>query len=258
MMYFEKRGEKMIISKIGYEKCRSDKRATVLVYNQYTLHYVVSGHGYFNGVKLSAYSGFFIRKNMHVNYSPDPKDPWEYYWITFSSVDDIEEFMRICKIDSNCCFRFNHLKQLQLMYEYYNRLEEINADKYTKSQLADIALSYHKLADETKSNGKPDKYLIDAKGYMLMNCNKKISIREVSESLNITRCYLRDLFMKYEGIPPKVYLNEVKLSCAKELLMNPELSVSLVAKSTGFDDVIAFSRFFKQHTGVSPSEYRKA
>ena len=93
---------------------------------------------------------------------------------------------------------------------------------------------------------------------MLMNCNKKISIREVSESLNITRCYLRDLFIKYEGIPPKVYLNEVKLSCAKELLMNPEFSVSLVAKSTGFDDVIAFSRFFKQHTGVSPSEYRKA
>jgi AraC-like DNA-binding protein len=41
------------------------------------------------------------------------------------------------------------------------------------------------------------------------------------------------------------------------LMSNPELKVEAVALSVGFRHVSAFSKAFKRHTGVSPTEYRQ-
>ena len=42
-----------------------------------------------------------------------------------------------------------------------------------------------------------------------------------------------------------------------ELLAETKAPVALIAETLGFDDSHAFSRQFKRHRGVSPSEHRK-
>jgi YesN/AraC family two-component response regulator len=45
---------------------------------------------------------------------------------------------------------------------------------------------------------------------------------------------------------------------AKVLLGDSSFSVAQVAESLFFSDQFFFSKFFKNHTGTNPTEYRKA
>ena len=48
-----------------------------------------------------------------------------------------------------------------------------------------------------------------------------------------------------------------KIEKAKRLLKSVNYSITEVAVSCGFLDVLSFSRFFSKKVGVSPTEYRK-
>jgi AraC-like DNA-binding protein len=44
---------------------------------------------------------------------------------------------------------------------------------------------------------------------------------------------------------------------ARELLLTTDQSIKEISFQLGFDSIYYFSRFFKQKTGMSPSEFRK-
>ena len=53
-------------------------------------------------------------------------------------------------------------------------------------------------------------------------------------------------------------MGELRLNMAKNLMQNnPELRVKDVAELVGFTDYFYFSRVFKSHEGVTPSQYIK-
>ena len=69
--------------------------------------------------------------------------------------------------------------------------------------------------------------------------------------------YIRRKFKEAYGLTPLQYLSEVRISQAKNLLrFSKNYSIGKIAFEIGFDDQLYFSRFFKKHTGLSPSEYR--
>ncbi len=74
---------------------------------------------------------------------------------------------------------------------------------------------------------------------------------------NISTVYFRKLFTKVYGISPIKYLNTVRINKAKELLIGDFVSVSDVARMTGFPNVSSFSKAFKASTGYSPTKYGK-
>ena len=51
------------------------------------------------------------------------------------------------------------------------------------------------------------------------------------------------------------YLNDYRLQYAKRLLETKRMKVVAVAEVSGFRDVSYFNRYFKQKTGVTPTEY---
>ena len=57
---------------------------------------------------------------------------------------------------------------------------------------------------------------------------------------------------------PKQYLLNKRLTRAKELLKETNASVFEIANSVGYDDQLYFSRIFKKHIGISPTEYKNA
>ena len=80
---------------------------------------------------------------------------------------------------------------------------------------------------------------------------------KIAHKWSITPEYLHVVFRKYMGCPPRDFINERKFAIARHLLGNSDLTVSEIALRTGFQSVYAFSRFFKKHSGISPSEFRK-
>ena len=71
----------------------------------------------------------------------------------------------------------------------------------------------------------------------------------------ISETYFRTLFKKVVGVSPLKYINDRKISRAKELISSKMYSIREVAQLAGFHDEAYFSREFKKATGVCPSKY---
>ncbi len=82
-----------------------------------------------------------------------------------------------------------------------------------------------------------------------------ISIAFLAQICDISETYFRQVFRKSHGISPLKYINNLKITRAKELIESGMYSISEVALFSGFHDESYFSREFKKATGVSPKNY---
>ena len=64
------------------------------------------------------------------------------------------------------------------------------------------------------------------------------------------------LFREVIGKSPMAYLTEARIQRAKELLEYSALPIAEVGTAVGYANPYYFSRIFKKHTAMSPSEYR--
>ena len=87
--------------------------------------------------------------------------------------------------------------------------------------------------------------------------SESLKIDELSALCDITPEYFRKIFKSFYGISPIKYINNLKITRAKELLESKLYSVSEVATQSGYNELCHFSREFKKHTGFSPSEFLK-
>lgn len=83
------------------------------------------------------------------------------------------------------------------------------------------------------------------------------SVKEYADLLSVSPNHLNKTVKNTTGKTASEIINESLLMEAKALLSLPHLSVSEIAFALGVDDVSYFSRFFKKHSGMSPSDYRK-
>lgn len=85
-------------------------------------------------------------------------------------------------------------------------------------------------------------------------CDNYIDVSVLAEIAGLSLDYFRHRFTELYGIPPLQYIMRLKLARAKELLSSGK-SVSEAAMMTGFADPNYFTRFFKERTGVVPTEF---
>ena len=81
------------------------------------------------------------------------------------------------------------------------------------------------------------------------------SVRYCAEELNLSPNYLGDLLKQETGKSAIEHIHYHLIEKAKNLLIDPSLSVSEVAYGLGFEQPQNFSKLFKQKTGISPKEF---
>ncbi|OXA82686.1 hypothetical protein B0A56_04430, partial [Flavobacterium columnare NBRC 100251 = ATCC 23463] len=77
-----------------------------------------------------------------------------------------------------------------------------------------------------------------------------------AQKLNITTRELNFIIKSKTGKTTQKILHEKLIALAKSKLFNSNLSVKEIAYELGFEDPLYFSRIFKQHTLVSPKDFR--
>lgn len=108
----------------------------------------------------------------------------------------------------------------------------------------------------------PDRHeavILSAIAWMRQNIHEPPEISALASDLGITRQHLSRLFQRRFGVSTKEYFTLLKLQQAEsDLVAFPHLPVSQVAAQIGYCNPSHFSRAFKQHTGVSPNDFRSA
>lgn len=84
-----------------------------------------------------------------------------------------------------------------------------------------------------------------------------LSLRTISQALNISSSYLSTSFKKETGQTITDYINRRRISHAKHLLRSTALQVQTIAQQCGIFDVHYFSKVFKRIVGITPKQYRQ-
>lgn len=88
--------------------------------------------------------------------------------------------------------------------------------------------------------------------------SEKISLDQIAENMYLSPFYISKIFKSETGDTPIRYLINVRLEKAKELLEEGDnSSIQEIASMVGYDDAYHFSKLFKKHYGISPSQARK-
>ena len=80
---------------------------------------------------------------------------------------------------------------------------------------------------------------------------------ELAEYFSISETSLKNYFRGVYGQNISVYLREMRMNKAGELLASTRLSVAEIAAQVGYLNQSKFASVFKKHFGVSPLEYRR-
>ena len=78
----------------------------------------------------------------------------------------------------------------------------------------------------------------------------------MAEHIHISPVYFSAAFKKKLKINFTEYVNDVRISVAKNMLLNPNIRVKDIYCKIGFSDYSYFCRVFKKKTGISPIKYR--
>ena len=240
------------VTYFGTENIWQDAHWGCGVRNSTILHYVLSGEGYYNGNKVTAGEGFFIPKNKLHEYHSSKEYPWTYFFVVLHGCDADSICEKYLNTDENGIFCYSFFEELNIFIKQLFSSSSMSATKAMGMFL--ILMSMHEEPEPLSKN----MYVKEAKDYIKNNLHRTISIPEIAASLHISDRYLYNLFIKYEGVSPKKYINEQRIKKACRMLSAYNCSVTQAAASVGFNDVLTFSRFFKNQTNMSPTSYKSS
>jgi len=152
------------------------------------------------------------------------------------------------------------LKQGMLIYDaLYSWAKHLQHEKHTQNPVDNLLLDVYKKFLKTKS-GKIPAWAKELKEIIQdqIDINLTLSLKEVSQSLNVHPSYLSREFSKYfDDLSFGDYIRKLRIEKAIQLLNNPKYSLSEIAYLTGFSDQSHFTRIFKKVTGKNPSSFKK-
>ena len=85
--------------------------------------------------------------------------------------------------------------------------------------------------------------------------NLAFPLRDLISQTNYSYSHLNKIFTEEIGLSPSEYLKDKRLTYAKKLLSGTTYKHSFIAECIGFATYPRFCTFFKEKTGLTPSQY---
>lgn len=93
--------------------------------------------------------------------------------------------------------------------------------------------------------------------YLHLHFRENPRLRELAQIAHYNTSYFSIAFHRELGMTYCEYLNMLKISYAKQLLLSTELKISDICYECGFASHANFLRLFKTQVGLSPLQFRK-
>lgn len=92
---------------------------------------------------------------------------------------------------------------------------------------------------------------------MRTNPAAPLSIEKLAKSAGLSRAHFFRVFEESTGVTPHVFLNVLKVELAVGAIMEGDETFAVLSDRLGFSAPAHFTRFFRDHCSVAPSEFRQ-
>ena len=100
-----------------------------------------------------------------------------------------------------------------------------------------------------------ERYARQTLSYIAQHLDERITVSELAAQLKISPGHLSHVFKEATGQTLITAINRMKLNRMQELMTTQSLPLRQAAASVGWEDESYASRLFKQHYGLSPTQY---
>jgi len=102
----------------------------------------------------------------------------------------------------------------------------------------------------------PDEEVIQIQIWLQDNFHRNISFAQIAERFGMSVRTLNRRFKTAVGQSPLMYLQEIRINTARDLLKTSNLSISEIADKVGYQDSGYFTTLFKKQLSTTPNAYR--
>ncbi len=88
--------------------------------------------------------------------------------------------------------------------------------------------------------------------------SEDISLDELAAEVRLSPFHFARMFKQSVGVPPRVYLTQLRIEKACELLEQTDFPVTEIAQEVGYSSNQVLARVFIKHQRMSPTDYRRA
>lgn len=246
------------------------------------LVYVTGGNAVFSyadrSVEMNAGDWLLIPKDTF--YSADTSDYCEYYYFHFSADlipcgDTLPETknewgfgftaepVETANDPSAACFLTDFLHfpdhvsvMLPLCAKLHHRLYKPQSEAEYEFQLIFGQILLELSKQLRNAADPPCSALVNRiVNYIHENLSETITLNQLADRFGLSKSYILRLFRQTFNTTVTVYINNVKLDNAAQLLLTSKKNINEISEFLGFSDSAYFSRLFKRRFGVCPSKY---
>lgn len=102
-----------------------------------------------------------------------------------------------------------------------------------------------------------DKLVAMVTRYFWDHIDEEITLESVLKLFSVNKNLLNDAFNREVSMSCMTYLEQMRINLAKRELQFGTLTISEISVRVGYKDTNYFTKVFKKHTGMTPSEFQK-
>jgi len=231
-------------------------------YNKYLLVYTTEGEGrlFYKEKEYSLFPGMaFLIDCQHFHVYRTAKKRWKFYWVHFTT-ESLREYVDTLYEKYGAVFHISEgalmqemIRSVIFLFQGYNPTAPYQAFGQIASLLGMLYSSVCKervsinISEDTKRTLR----LIEER------YNEKLTLEYISREIGCSKYYLSRQFKADTGMAIHGYLILFRISKARVLLQNTNLTVENIAEEIGFSCVSNFIRTFAEYENVTPYQYRR-
>lgn len=253
------------VQETGYLKSNNSQSLIRKGLHSYLFFIVLSGNGYLNyndqSYSLIQYDCVYIDCTKKHSHGNNNILPWELLWVHFNGPQAQAYYQQFIQCSPNVFHPHNpgsiidaltNIKELQMSP---TKVTDILSAKFITDILtysmvnpSETELQPHNSAEANMSN---------IRQYLDEHFTEKILLDDLAEHFYLSKYHLSREFKRLYGITLQNYIQNKRITYAKEYLRFSQLPIETIAEKCGISDASYFNKVFKKSEGITASDYRK-
>lgn len=262
---FDKRDQAWLV-RIGRNIAKPSYRVGPRRIECYSIHFVQEGHILFEydgqqrllgpGDLFCMYTGI-----TYLYYKNQDKESLRLTWMAMDG-PGMEDILTLLGLSRHEPYLLNRCSPM--IEEHISGLMNVLRQKDTANEAVrlDLRGRFYSLLGQLMSSSErqPEHRVLSwvskSLDYIRLHATEGITVQQIARLAGLNRTYFSTEFRSAIGVSPVEYIARVRMDKAKELLSQSTATVTEIAYSVGYTSLYSFTRAFKNHCRMSPTDYR--